>query len=161
MSMNPSAVRRRGVLLIMALLAIILLLMLGMGLLGSQAARWRSANRAAEASQARQMAIFGLEDARLKLERDAAFPPAPTLGQSVFSYSEDVTLPDGSPASYIVTIDLAYTVPPWNAYRITSNGAVGPRDKPLTLHTIAAELSVDPTRPRPWKWLRWEDQGSL
>lgn len=153
--------KKRGVVLILALLGIALLLLLGMGLLGSQVARFRAATRAAEASQARQMAIAGLEDARLKLERDIAFPPAPTLGQTRFSYSEDLTLPDGSPASYTVTVDLSYLKAPWFAYRVTSFGGVGPRDKPVTVHTISAEMSVDPASPRNYKWLRWEDVGSL
>ncbi|MEW6282181.1 MAG: hypothetical protein AB1758_26480 [Candidatus Eremiobacterota bacterium] len=153
--------KRQGVVLIMVLLGFVLLLLLGMGLLGSQAARYRAATRAAEASQARQMAIFGLEDARLKLERDVAFPPDSSLGQTSFSYSEDVTLPDGSPASYSVVVELAFNRPPWMAYRVTSTGAVGPRDRPVTVHTINAEMSTDPGSTRCFKWLRWEDQGSL
>lgn len=62
-------------LLIVALLVLGVALLAGMGLMTSQVANYRGVHAAEEAALALCLAQSGLEDARLKLERDPLFPP--------------------------------------------------------------------------------------
>lgn len=137
--------RRRGFLVITGLLVCIILLLMGMGLLSSQASRYSSSLRSAESSQARQLALAGLEDARIKLELDQQFPPPPAPGQPVFSYSEQVQIP-ATPApvngTYTVTIDQTYKPAPDEVLLITSIGAVGPIEQPIAQYRLTAELDL-------------------
>ena len=106
--------RKRGFLLITALLIIIILMLIGMGFLGSQAARYRAALRSAESSQARQLALAGLEDARIKMELDENFPPKGALNQDTFSYSEKLTI-TSTPSvngTYTVIINATFATDP-------------------------------------------------
>lgn len=138
--------QRRGFLLVTSLFIIIVLLLMGMGFIGSQASRYAAARRSGEAAQARQLALAGLEDARIKLEMDSQFPPQPAVGQPYFSYAESLTL-SSSPAlrgAYTVLIDRSYEKDPNNVYLITSTGAVGPAEKPIAQYKLIAELDLVP-----------------
>ena len=160
--------RRRGFLLITALLAVVVLLLLGFGLLGSQAARFRGTPRAAESAQARALAMAGLEDARAKLENDVSFPPAPAgEGQDVFSYSERMDLP-GTLGSYTVILDRSHEGPPYQVLHITAIGSLGRPDLPTAQHTLKAELDLSPVvrgtsnpNPRFFRFTHLEDESSL
>lgn len=140
--------RRRGFLLITALMLTIILLLVGMGLLGSQASRYEAARQASFSSQARQLALAGLEDARVKMELDINFPPPQGPGQFLFSYSEFLDLPYPTPVtgSYSVTVDSTYAQDPAAGlyYTITSVGSLGPPIAPTAQYRLTAELSNNP-----------------
>lgn len=142
---------RRGILLVTALMVCIVLLLVGMGLLGSQASRYEAARQSTYISQARQLALAGLEDARVKLEMDINFPPPPGPQQDLFSYSETlVTAPDPNHwGTYTVVVDMTYatdilypppTVATGHYIAVTSVGTVGPTVKPIAQYRLRAEI---------------------
>lgn len=161
--------KRRGFLLVTSLLFVIMLLLLGMGFLGSQAARYKGARRAAQSAQAKGLALGGLEECRVKLERDVNFPPPPSgPNQFLFTYSERLDFPDGTPGSYTVIIDRTYEQPPYQVWTVTSIGSVGPPDTPIAQYTLKAELDVaeqvrGAATPNPnlFHYTHIEDQSSL
>jgi len=142
-----------------ALMVCIVLLLIGMGLLGSQASRYEAARQSTNISQARQLAIAGLEDARIKLEMDINFPPPPGPQQELFSYSEQL-VDDPDPnrwGTYTVVVDMTYatdilypppTVTTGHYIAITSVGTVGPTIKPIAQYRLRAEIDNQST-PRP------------
>lgn len=169
--------RRRGFLLILSLLLVTIILILGMGLLGSQAPKYGAAVRAADAAQARAMALAGMEDARIKLAKDVQFPPRQDkdrpidpdhLRQDKFAYSETLR---GNPDSqnhlgYTVIVDFKYerevVVPNvdepvrYGIYRLTSIGFVGPRADPIAQRSVYAEYDI-----QTGNFIRFEDRGSF
>ncbi len=160
---------RRGFLLVVSLLFVIMLLLLGMGFLGSQAARHRASKRSAEMAQARALALAGLEDARAKLENDLRFPPPPSgPSQNEFSYSEKLPLPDGTDGTYSVLIDRSYEGAPWEVLEVTSTGSIGPPETPTAQYSFKAELDVatfvrGTANPNPelFNYTHIEDMSSL
>lgn len=159
---------RKGFLLVTALLIVAVMLLLGAGLLGSQAARYQAVGHQARVVQARALAMSGLEDARIKLEKDLFFPPPPGPGQTTFSYSETVALPGNPPfdeGTYAVLIDNSQTIDPNNygVIVVTSLGSLGPSDDPVAQYRIRAELDLRPpdTSPTYFRYLRWQDDASL
>lgn len=150
--------RPRGFLLITSLLVCVVLLLIGMGLLGSQVSRMEAAKQSGYTAQARQLALAGLEDARLKMELDIEFPPPPGPGQHVFSYSENLAIPtapgnDPVAASYLVTVDMTHaTTDPERYITVTAVGTVGPSIKPIAQYRLRGELDnhdPDLLGPRP------------
>lgn len=143
--------RQRGILLVTALMVCIVLLLIGMGLLGSQASRYEAARQSTYISQARQLALAGLEDARMKLEMDINFPPPPGPQQELFSYSE-LLVNDPDPnrwGTYTVVVDMTYAndipyPPPTTVtghyIAVTSVGTVGPTIKPIAQYRLRAEI---------------------
>ena len=127
--------------MITALMVSVLLLLIGMGLLGSQVSRYEAARQQLRLSQARQLALAGLEDARIKLELDIQFPPPPGPGQQTFSYSEK--LETGSSlfeASYSVLVDMTYATDTSGYIEVVSVGTVGPPIRPLAQYRLRGEL---------------------
>lgn len=99
--------KKRGALIIIALLLFTILLVLGLGLMSSQTARRRSALAQLNSVQARELCLAAWQDARVKLSTDILFPPAGT--HESFSYSEDVYDSDENIyGSYTVNIDLRF-----------------------------------------------------
>ncbi len=156
--------KRRGFLLMVSLLILIFLLVLGMGLMSAQAARYRGLNRAQEAAQAFQLAQAGLEDIRFKLEVDPGFPPNPGDDQPLFNFAEDVSVGGVSVGSYEVLLDRDYESPPYRLIRITSTGTVGPKERPIAQRVLKAELQrvpeEDPTKVV-WRWASFQDMGGI
>jgi hypothetical protein len=133
--------KQRGILLITALLVAVILLLVGMGLLGSQASRYDAAKQFSYTAQARQLALAGLEDARVKLEMDLNFPPEPGPGQEAFSYSETLFKGPPNDGTYTVTVDFAYANDPNSAYiAVTSVGTLGDPIKPIAQYRFRAEI---------------------
>jgi len=170
--MSRGSLKRRGVMVILALLVLSLLLILGMGLLSSQQARFRAATRSADSAQALCLAEAGLEDVRCKLEKDRQFPPRAADDQRTFSYSE--TLNNGAVelGSYYVELDWSYDVAPYSLIRINIIGCVGPRENPRSQRILRAELQRIPNittmataPPNPtgvtWRWVSLQDMSSL
>ncbi len=159
--LNP----QRGSLVIMALLVSVALLVLGLGLLGSQAAKYEAANKTREGYRAKALAMAGLEDVRVKLSKHVLFPPkrvditdAISQVQNFFSYSEDVRNSAGDVVGhYTVVVDRS-----WQRERagdssgpaedgkiltgiwaVTVTGKTGPRDaRPIAERTFYVEFNA-------------------
>lgn len=155
---------RRAFVLVLVLLICNLLLLLGLAFCGKRALQYRGASLASEVAQARALAEAGLEDARVKLEKDMAFPPAGADDQLTYSYSEDVLDPDGRlVGSFTVLLDRTYAKRPYNVLVLRSVGTVGPRtlDPPGPQHRIRAELLLDQASPKYFQFVSYRDEGSL
>jgi Tfp pilus assembly protein PilX len=135
-------VKKRGFLLITSLMITVILLLLGMGLLGSQSSRYEASKQSVYTSQARQLALAGLEDARIKLELDVNFPPPPGPGQVRFSYSESLELPYDPPVAgtYTVTVDMTHADDTGAYIVVTSVGSVGRPTEPVGQYRLRGEI---------------------
>lgn len=127
--------RRRGSILIATLLLLSLLLVAGLGLHGAQAQRYRGAAALGRQTAALALAEAGLEDARVKLEKDPLFPPRGAPEQAVFRYSEDL-----GAGSYTVTVDRTFAGPPHFLLVVRAQGRAGSRDETETRVTLVAEM---------------------
>ncbi|MBX3172196.1 MAG: hypothetical protein KF760_32625 [Candidatus Eremiobacteraeota bacterium] len=165
--------RRRGMLLIVALLVLGVALLAGMGLMTSQVSNYRGVHSAEDAALALCLAQAGLEDARLKLERDALFPPhgdgnlvdpddgAKPQEQSLFTYSEDMFWDAKRIGCYRVSIDSSFAAP-YQFVRVTSNGLVGPAEAPTAQRVIKVDLDISTDRPNTtFQPLKVEDLSGL
>ncbi|MEW6281690.1 MAG: hypothetical protein AB1758_23985 [Candidatus Eremiobacterota bacterium] len=161
---------RRGFVMVMSLLLLLILLVMGLAFLGTSAQRARGATHTSVSSQALWLARAGLEDARGKLAKDLAFPPPGSVDQQVFGYSEDLLDPDGVlVGTYTVTLDRTFEGPPYQVLRVTSQGRVGRRTDPMAERVLTAELDVaqwdraDPTVPNPtlFQWLSLQDSAGF
>lgn len=143
----------------MSLLLCVLLLVLGVGFLGKRAAQSQAGAAESLAAKARALAEAGIEDARVKLDKDLFFPPPGDVDQTQFSYQE--ALYDASGANlagyYDVVIDLSqrHAPDPPDPYYpsiilVTSTGLVGDNPKaPLAAVTLRMEIDVDEGDPGP------------
>lgn len=111
----------------------------------------------AQALRAEGLAEAGLEDARVKLDRDLTFPPPGAVDQLVFTYEEPVMSLDGSTqvGNYRVTIDKRWAEPPFRLVRITSVGTVGDESTPVARRELTAELHL-PT----FRYVHWSEWGA-
>ena len=149
--------QRRGMLLIVALLVLGVALLAGMGLMTSQVSNYRGVQSAEDAAMALCLAQAGLEDARLKLERDPLFPPRgdgnlmdPDIGdkpqeQSLFTYSEDYFVEGKKIGSYRVSIDMSFA-PRYQFVRVISNGLMGLSEAPTAQRVLKLDLDISTTR---------------
>lgn len=139
--------RRRGMLLVVALLVLGVALVAGMGLMASQVSNYRGINSVEDSALALCLAQAGLEDARLKLERDLDFPPTGNPDQILFTYSEDVLVGGKRIGSYRVGVDTAFRSSDYDMVRVTSTGLVGSQSDPTAQRTIKIDLDTSPLRP--------------
>lgn len=154
--------QRRGMLVVVALLILGVALVAGIGLMSSQVANYRGVNAAVESAQALALAQAGLEDARLKLERDIDFPPPGDPGQLLFTYSEDVLIDGVRVGAYRVSIDTSFESTDYDLLRITSTGLVGNSESPRAQRTLHLDLDRDIDRPAThFLPLRIEDMSGL
>lgn len=162
--MSAAALRRRGFLILASLVILIFLLILGMGLMSAQQARYRGLQRCQEAAQAFQLAQAAMEDIRYKLEADPTFPPNPANDQPLFNYAEDVDVGGTRVGSYEVLLDRSLAGPPYQILRVTCTGTVGPKESPTAQRVLRAELRRrihdDPAQVT-WRWVYFEDRGGL
>lgn len=154
----------RGSLLVSALLLFSILLALGLGIMSSQSARMKAAYAEAASLQAKQLALAGWEDVRVKLGKDAFFLEL-VEDQTFLSYSEDVYLPGGPTAenfygTYTVICDttrVIYNPDPVGIYMITITSKIGPRNsEPLAERRMEFEVNAEDNRV-----IRVYDEGSL
>lgn len=147
----------RGFLLISSLLVSILIFLVCGAMLHRRSRQYEAASHQVAEARALAIAEAGLEDARVKLNKDPDFPPYGSEDQLVFSYVEDIfelnsTRPVGS---YEVIIDMRWRDPPVQILRITSVGTSGEMDTPLAKSQITMELDIapwlrsNPTQPNP------------
>ncbi len=160
--------RRRGFLLVAALLITIILLVSGLGVMSAQASRYAATARIAEGMQAKNASLSGLEDVRVKLAKDVKFPPrkSKSRGQTKYAYSETLFADPDVPVSYSVVVDFGlerevqtpdrWQPYRWGLYRITVSGYVGPRDTPIAQSLLYAEYDISTGQ-----FIRFEDRSSL
>ena len=169
--------KQGGFLLVASLMVTVVFLVTGLGIMGAQASRYAASARVAEGVQAKNAALSGLEDVRVKLAKDVQFPPRKSKArdQTKFAYSETLYEVTGEPETkitYSVVVDFALerqcqVINPdpsltqwlpyrWGIYRITVSGYVGPRDQPLAQSMLYAEYDIGEGR-----FIRFEDRSSL
>lgn len=151
----------------MALLLISLVLVMILGFLGLRGLEYSSTAKIQSLALAQSLAEGGMEDARVKLEKDMFFPPLTGYGQDTFTYSEDVTDPaTGQPVGgYTVTLDVSQRVAPFCLVRMQSIGAAGLRTNPRARYRIYAELDVSSNErstnmfpnSRLFRYLQWRE----
>ena len=137
--------RRRGSALVLALLIASLLLVAGTANVLEHRARYSARAAAALSVQAEALAWAGLEDFRVKLERDPDFPPRDDVAQTVFSYTEIVQNEAGGiVGAYQVTCDVSLGGAPWNLLLVTSVGWVGEPGEPQVQRVLRGEVDLSP-----------------
>lgn len=136
--------QRRGFLLIMALFVAVLLFIECGSMLYRRSRQYQMATDGVYGAEALSLAEAGLEDARVKLDKDADFPPQAAIDQQVFSYVERVMDLDGTTlvGSYEVTIDQRQQSSPCQIIRITSVGCLGDASAPRARRQVTVELDV-------------------
>lgn len=132
--------RVRGSVLVAVLMLLSILFILGLAMLTKQMQAYRGATLMKEGAQAQAAAEAGLEDARVKWEKDYLFPPPGPPEQTSFTYAEELrTAGNVLVATYEVTVDRAYAGPPTWLLRIAVTGTAGNTSKHLL-----AELDLAP-----------------
>jgi len=141
-----------------ALLMTSVFLVMGMALLTSRSGVYSASAMESQSAQVRLLARAGLQDARIKLGKDVAFPP--TLGnRPLYTYSEDVHDPETHAlvGRYIVTLDTSWRdlptddegryVYPRGTVLITSWGYLLDADRRvLASHRVVAQVDLAPKR---------------
>lgn len=137
---------RRGFLLITTFLVAILIFLVCGAMVHRRSRQYEAANNLVAGIQALALAEAGLEDARVKLNKDADFPPFGSEDQLLFSYVEQVFDLDGTTplGSYEVILDLRWREPPCQILRITSIGTSGRVDTPVAKREVTVELDIAP-----------------
>ena len=129
--------------LIMALFLMVLLAVCGMAFLSIQVAQRDAAQSSLLAEQARELALSGLEDARLKLTSNHQFYATLQQGQRTFRYLEEVDAPDGSAwGAFEVTVDMEQSEKPYFLAMVTSTGYLGSPARPKASRTITVEVDL-------------------
>ena len=138
------APKPRAFAILLALLLISLVLVIILGFLGVRGLEYSSSSRIQQMALAQSLAEAGMEDARVKLEKDMFFPPLGGYGQTSFIFSEDVTDPDNGLVigSYTVTVDFALRGSPFNLIKVQCIGAAGLRINPRARYRIYAEVDA-------------------
>lgn len=127
----------------LVLLLMVLLLVLGGGLLSRQVGHRKAAAAESAALRAQGLAEAGLEDFRLKWERDPNFPP-PGDDLDHFAYSQAL-----GAGRYEVEVDLRFRLAPSQILRVTSRGVVGEAS-----YVLVGEFDVRTPPRRPGgRWL--------
>lgn len=161
-------------------MVLMILLLTGFGLLTSQESRYAAVSRTAEVTQAKALALAGLEDCRLKLQNDVRFPPNLGPKQVYFAYAETLDIP-GPPVirgNYQIIMDMThYTqqdpanptiVNPYQVIQITAIGTIGDPLRPTAQYRIKAEVDMSEVvrgtnNPNPefCKFTHIEDESSI
>lgn len=160
--------KRRGSALIAVLLLLGFLMVLGMALLGKQTYHLRAATRASDAEAALELALAGLEEVRVKLDKDLRFPALRGTDQFTFSYREEVFDVDGGPSVgfYGVRIDRRWEEEPYAVWLIRVEGILGSLDNPRARRVLQATFDRAETRqgnpnPNYFDFIDITDHGSL
>ena len=161
---------RKAFMLPTTLILLMVLLISGMAFLGSRVLQYRGSTQSTLAAQALALAEAGMEETRIKLQKDLVFPPPLSDEQLKFTLAEDYPDPvTGAPAGYEVTVDMSWADPPHSVLRITATGIVGPRGKPLSRRVLSAEYDLavqdraNPAAKNPTvgRYIHWVDGGDL
>lgn len=135
---------KKGFTLVLTLLLSTLLLVMGLAFLGKRALEYGTVPKVQLQAVSQALAEAGMEDARVKLEKDPFFPPISGYGQESYTYSEDLLDPEDNSyvGSYTVSLNVQRKEQPYRIWRILSIGTAGPRLSPLARYRIYAELDI-------------------
>lgn len=153
--------RKRAFLLIIVLLLSSLLCLLAIAYLTRTAETHRTGASVMDQEQAYQLALAGLEGARVRLDKDQSFPPIGP-GQEVFSCLEAVYGTDGTVAGhYQLTVDGRWRTAPYFTLRVSAVGLLGEPSQPQARRHLWAELDLNPTHSSYFQFVHTRDEGSL
>ncbi|MBS2038305.1 hypothetical protein JST97_25200 [bacterium] len=148
----------RRAFIVPALLVVAIFMVLCVGLLSRQPMRNLGAMQSQYQVQARQVALAGIEEARLRLAGDSA----QTLTNTTFS--RDLSEAGGAPVgSYLVNIDSSWCEEPFCVLRVESEGFYGAAIKPQARYVLRVTLDVRPElapnklNPDYLQLLRWQE----
>ena len=149
--------------LLFVLTNIAVMVVLGMCFLGKRSTQLRTAQFEAESAQAYEAAAAGMESARVKLLKDDHFPPVGESDQKIFSYTENVYDIDGTTlvGYYQVTVDSTWLAKPYQALRVVSTGLVIRTGQVVGQRTLMGELDLRDGSPTRYRFVNWQDLGSL
>lgn len=156
---------RQAFLIITVLLLLVILLVLCGAYLRSQVNYYKGARTNAWKAGARQLALSGLEDVRLKMLKDSSFPPT-NLSTTRFTYVEKVLDEVGQiVGSYRVTLRSDKSDKPFYLLFVQCEGRLGPTEAPIATHTLTALCDLsDKARdssglpnPRFHRWVQVRD----
>jgi hypothetical protein len=150
--------RRRGFLIVFALLLTVLISLIGMSLLSIQRSQYSSSKEALRRAQCRALARAGMENAEIKIAKDPFFPSGVGDNHVLFSYSEEVTSVQNSGellGSFTISIDKS-DEQTLKVIRVQSVAILGQRTAPTARYTIYGELSVD---PEDFGYKVWQEGG--
>ncbi|MBS2038957.1 hypothetical protein JST97_28500 [bacterium] len=141
--------RRRAFMLIMALFMVTFIAVLALAFLGTGAAAFQGAQATRLEQQALALAYSGIEDARVKLERDPLFPPSAGEETKFYSYSETVRDLTSGPVvgSFEVTVDQTYQDSPYFLIRLLSIGRIPNSGKEIK-KSVKVEIDISPNDRR-------------
>ena len=168
LSLGGARCPERGSALIAVLLTMTVMMILGMAFLSRKSAQYETAVRATGADQARALAQAGLVDIGSKFAKDRTFPPARPEGNTIYSYSEDLSDTDGKVyGGYTLTCDSKLAAPPHSICQVTSEGFLGTRASPKARFRIYAEMDMardlraDSNTPNPMfrRWSLYHEAG--
>ena len=132
--------RRKGFLLVFALMLTVLITIIGFGMLSAFKGNYAASRASLESIQARNLARSGMVDVRAKLARYPFFPSGVGDEQKVFSYSEIVRDFDGKEiGSYKVSVDRSYR-DSHHVVLVESTGIAGQTEGNSARHTLYGEL---------------------
>ncbi len=145
---------RAGMALVAVLGAITLLFVLAAAVMRRQSQSYRSVSLIADRSVAQALAESGLEDARLKIEKDYTFPPR-SPQQLRFDYSEQVHDFNGTlVGSYAVSIDSSRSDFPHRILVVQATGWVERDSKVTAQQSLIADFSLNADTPQSGKIVR-------
>lgn len=146
--------RRRGSVLIFALLLTVLTTLIGLSLIAMRKAHYSASQLALRASQARFLAHAGVHDAIAKLSKDPFFPSGLGDDQTYFTYKESLTDSSGRILGYY---EVAVDQGPREKSGIVTIQSVGQtalRGETGSRHATYAELDI---RPASFGIILWKE----
>jgi len=166
---------RRGAILAVVMLLLIVLFVMGMTLLSVKNTQAKSSMMMRFGKMAKYIALAGMENARVKLMKDLDFPPEDIIEDHCFTYAEELQFPDGSPSAgyYVVTVDATRNDPKEDSFdrtiRVTAVGVATERDGSIVAsHRITAVLDASVTtrgstalNPFRYQFVEWQEHGTL
>lgn len=137
-----------------ALLLVAAFFVLCLGILSKQPIRNSGALQALARQQARQVALAGIDEARLWLATEPSLSPlnADFTGQVVEAQL-------GLVGSYVVTLDYRWAGPPYGVVQVESEGILGTMASPQARYRLGVTVDIrDPaSNPDYLKPLRWRE----
>ena len=163
-------IRRKAFILILALFIVTFISVLALAFLGAGPMNYRTAMSVTLEQQVHWLAQSGIEDARIKLQRDPDFPPSMGDEGLYFSYSEQISdLGGTSPiGSFEVTVDKSHAKDPYYLVILNSTGRLSRQGQEMK-SSIRAEVDISPSdrrsghededNPNFYKIVNWSEEA--
>ena len=157
---------KRGSALILTLFMCAVLLIAGSAMLAARAGTYRGVKAVSLATTARELAMAGLEETRVRLVHDFNFPPQAAEDQPDYQVVEQVLAPDGVEVAgyYVVRLEVSHKYDPYRFIEVESLGLVGSLTEPRARRLLRATFDLRgdaASNPTYFRWLRIVDEGSL